>query len=402
MGMPLMAQSLGSLLAEATRNNPEIVAAQKRYEAARQRPLRESSLPDPTLSLGWASNGNPLPGAGLGSNPTSNIGLSVSQELPAPGKLRLRGEIASKEAEAEFQKYQAAKLSVAARLKTAYHQLHHAYEATEIMRRQQKLLGNFIQIAEARYSVGKAAQQDIFRAHAQFAIMETQILRMEQDKPIQTAIINSLLNRPGDTPITPPGSMQAGELRVSLAELLAHARTDAPVVMRDQKMVERSELALNLARKDYSPDYVVSGGYYNQGGMPPMYQFRLDVKLPAYFWRKQRSEVTEQSYTVTESRRAYEAEKQNLAARIREEYANAETARKLMDLYAKSVTPQASLALESSLASYETGALDFLSVLTNFMTVVDYELNYHEEMVRFHQALARLEELTGLEIDPAR
>jgi hypothetical protein len=73
-----------------------------------------------------------------------------------------------------------------------------------------------------------------------------------------------------------------------------------------------------------------------------------------------------------------------------------------MDLYSKSVSPQASLALESSLASYETGALDFLSVLTNFMTVVDYELNYHEEMVRFHQAMARLEELTGLEIDPQR
>jgi outer membrane protein TolC len=232
--------------------------------------------------------------------------------------------------------------------------------------------------------------------------METQILRMEQDVPVQQAIINSLLNREQDTPIVPPGDMQTGELRVTLDELLAHARTDAPAVMRDQKMVERSELALNLARKDYAPDYVVSGGYFNQGGMPPMYQVRLDVKLPAYFWRKQRAEVTEQVYTVGEARRNYEAEKQNLAARIREEYANAQTSRKLLNLYSKSVSPQASLALESSLASYETGALDFLSVLTNFMTVVDYELNYHEELVRFHLALVRLEEMTGLEIDPTR
>ena len=153
------------------------------------------------FSLGWTSNGNPLPGAGLGSNPTSNIGVSIAQELPAPGKLRLRGEIASKDAEAEFQQYQAVKLSVIARLKLAYHQLHHAYEAAEIMRREQKLLGNFMQISESRYSVGKAAQQDIFRAHAQFAIMETQIVRMEQDKPTQQAIINSLVNRPQDTPV---------------------------------------------------------------------------------------------------------------------------------------------------------------------------------------------------------
>jgi outer membrane protein, heavy metal efflux system len=225
---------------------------------------------------------------------------------------------------------------------------------------------------------------------------------MEQDKPAQQAIINSLVNRPQDTPVTPPAEMAPGELNVTLEELLAHARTDAPAVMRDQKMVERNELALNLARQDYKPDYVVSGGYYNQGGMAPMYQFRLDVKVPAYFWRKQRAGVTEQAYTVNESRRTYQAERQNLAARIRGEYAQAQTARKLMDLYSKSVSPQASLALESSLASYQTGALDFLSVLTNFMTVVDYELNYHEEVVRFHLSLARLEEMTGMEIDPAR
>ena len=73
----------------------------------------------------------------------------------------------------------------------------------------------------------------------------------------------------------------------------------------------------------------------------------------------------------------------------------AETARKLIDLYEKSVIPEAKLTLESSLASYETGTLDFLSVFSNFMNVVDYELMYHEEVMRFHVALARLEEMTG-------
>jgi hypothetical protein len=43
-----------------------------------------------------------------------------------------------------------------------------------------------------------------------------------------------------------------------------------------------------LARKEYDPDYTISGGYFNQGGMPPMYPARADFKLPPYFWRKQR------------------------------------------------------------------------------------------------------------------
>ena len=75
---------LADLIAEALRNNPEVLAAQKNYEAARQRPSREGSLPNPTLSVGYASNGGPLPGQQLGSNPTSNIGFMVSQEIPYP------------------------------------------------------------------------------------------------------------------------------------------------------------------------------------------------------------------------------------------------------------------------------------------------------------------------------
>src|SRR5205814_469880 len=142
-------------------NSPEILAAQKRYEAARQRPSQESSLPDPMVSVGYASNGGPLPGQGLGSQPTSNIGVTVSQELPYPGKRKLRGDIASKEADAEFQQYLAAQLGVRSRVTQAFHRLHHAYAALEILAEGKGLLSQVIRVSEARYSAGKAAQQDI-------------------------------------------------------------------------------------------------------------------------------------------------------------------------------------------------------------------------------------------------
>jgi outer membrane protein TolC len=171
------------------------------------------------------------------------------------------------------------------------------------------------------------------------------------------------------------------------------------MLRREQKMVERDELSTNLARKEYDPDYTISGGYFNQGGMPPMFQARVDFKLPAYFWRKQRAGVNEQVFALSEARHNYEASAQLLNARIKEFYVTAQSARKLMDLYLKSVIPEANLALESSMASYETGALDALSVLTNFMTVVDYELNYHEELMRYVAALDQLEEMTGMQLD---
>ncbi len=195
-----------------------------------------------------------------------------------------------------------------------------------------------------------------------------------------------------------PEEMPPGELKATLDELLAHARTDSPMLAREQKMVERGELAANLARKDYLPDYTLSGGYFNQASLPPMWQFRVDFKLPVYFWRKQRAAVNEQEFAASEARRNYEAAAVTIQSRIRTDYTTAVTARKLVDLYRKSVIPQAQLALESSLASYQTGAIDFLSVFSNFMNVVDYELMYHEQVMQFHVAQARLEEMTGMEL----
>jgi outer membrane protein TolC len=129
-----------------------------------------------------------------------------------------------------------------------------------------------------------------------------------------------------------------------------------------------------------------------------MWQFRADFKLPAWLG-KQRAEVNERVFTASQARHSYEAADVGIQASIREEYTLAATARKLIDLYQKSVIPEARLALESSIASYRTGALDFLSVFSNFMNVVDYELMSHEEVMQFHVALAKLEELTGMEIE---
>jgi outer membrane protein TolC len=400
VGAPAGAQPLPALVEEALRNNREILAAQKRYEASRQRPSQASSLPDPTVSVGYTSNGGPWPVAGIGHEPTSNAGLTISQEMPFPGKRTLRGEIAAKEADAEFERYLAVRLNVVSRLKQAYHELHHSTVGIAFVKRYQDVLRNILRISEARYAVGRAAQQDIFKAQTQFSIFETQLLRYQQERDSKEIEIGALLNRPAAGRIEVPEDMAPGELTVTLEEMLAHARTQAPALAREQKVVERDDLAASLARKSYYPDYTVSGGYFNQGGLPPMWQFRVDFRLPAWFWTKQRAEVNEQVYTANRARHDYEAADVGIQASIREEYTLAATARKLVDLYQKSVIPEAQLALESSIASYQTGALDFLSVFSNFMNVVDYELMYHEEVMQFHVALAKLEELTGMEIEP--
>jgi cobalt-zinc-cadmium efflux system outer membrane protein len=383
------------LVSEALQQNPEILAAQKGYEAARQRPTQESSLPDPTISLGYVSVGNPLPGAGLGSQVLSNIGVMYSQELPYPGKLKLRGEIASKEAEAAFEQYEAVQLGVISRLKQAYYRLQYTYAASDLLTRNRDLLNKLVSVTEARYSVGKAAQQDVFKAQTQVSILETRLVKLEQERISSEAEINSVLNRRPGTPVGRPEDGKPKELTATLEELYAAAAQNSPMLRRDQKMIERSELAVNSARKEYYPDVTLSGGYFNQGLMAPMYQFQANFKVPIYFWRKQRAGVNEQVSMLSQTRRTYEATDQSLHYRIKDDYTMAQASSKLMKLYMQTVVPQGNLALESSFSTYETGAVDFLSVLTNFTTVLDYEMNYYDEALNYSLALSRLEEMTG-------
>ena len=392
---PESRMTLRDLIGETLKNNPEVVAAQKKYEAARQRPTQESTLPDPMISIGYNSVGSPLPGAGIGREPVANAGVMVSQELPYPGKLKLKGDMAAKEAQAEFDQYQSVQLSVISRLKQAYYRIQYTYAASDLLTRNRSLLEKLLSVTENRYSVGKAAQQDVFKAQTQISIIETRLVKLEQERATREAEINSVMNRPAGAPVGRPEDVKPKPLSVGLDELFASAKQNSPMLARDQKMIQRSELAVNIARKEYYPDVTVNAGYYYMGSMSPMYEVRADVKVPLYFWRKQRAGVAEQVSTLAQVRKSYEATGQSLQFRIKEDYTMAQASRRLMDLYTRNVVPQANLALESSLSTYETGTVDFLSVISNFTMVLDYEMGYYEEAMNFALALSRLEEMTG-------
>jgi cobalt-zinc-cadmium efflux system outer membrane protein len=393
---------LNDLTREALARNPQVLAAQKKYEAARQRPSQESSLPDPILSLGYASNGGPLPGQGLGTQPTSNVGFMVSQEIPYPGKRKLRGDIAAKEADAEFQQYLAVELNVCSLVTQAFHRLHHDYAVLDILSGGKDLLTQVIRVSEARYSVGKAAQQDVLKAQTQLSILEARIVEKQQDRETNEAELNALLNRKPGTPIGVPEESEPSPFGQSVEELLAKASGASPDLRKAQEMIQRSELAVNLARKDFHPDYTVSAGYFNMGGMPPMYQFRVDFPIHIHTGQKQRPALDEQVHRLNESRHDFEAAEQNLQFRVREAYFAAQTAYRLMKLYGDTILPQSSLTIESSLPSYETGGTDFLSVLTNVMTKIDAQERYHEQRMMYEVARARLEELTAVPLEDGR
>jgi outer membrane protein TolC len=389
--------NVDDLVQEAMRANPEIRAAQNKYQASRQRPAQERSLPDPMVSFGWNSVNNPLPGGGLGRDPVANIGVMASQGVPYPGKLRLRGDIARKEADAEAQQYRAAALGVISRLKQAFYILQHTYVMGDVLERNRDLLRSLLRATEERYAAGRAAQADVFRAQTQLTLIETRLAQIDRERSARAVEINSLLNRPSNSPLDTPAEPHLETMGFTVAELIEKARDSAPALARDQKMIDRAGSAVNLARKGYYPDLTLNGGFYSMGSMGQMYMFRADLTLPLRL-TKTRAEITERSQELAGARHSYEATSRSLESKIQDDYLAAETALRLAYLYRDTVIPQARLTVESSLPAYETGTADFLSVLTNYLAIIEYEMSFHEQSQAYHLALTRLEEITGVEL----
>jgi outer membrane protein, heavy metal efflux system len=169
-------------------------------------------------------------------------------------------------------------------------------------------------------------------------------------------------------------------------------------LQREQRMIERDQYAVNLAQKDYRPDFSVSYMYQQRPDLPDMHGFTVAANIPIFYGTKQREAVREQTQQLASSQQNKENRQTELSFAVKQQYLLAKSSEQLLKLYSQAIVPQSSLALESSMASYQTGTVDFLTILTNFTVVLDYEVSYYRELANYQMALANLEPLVGVEL----
>jgi len=266
----------------------------------------------------------------------------------------------------------------------------------DLMERNRQLQERIIKATEARYAIGKAAQPDLFKAQTQLTLLEAKVTKFVQERRSREAEINALCVRPLEAAVPKPAEVEPRESVVALETLYQQAQGWSPMLVRDRTNIQRTELALNLAKKDSAIDYTVSGGYYNMGLMAPMFEAKVDFNLPYFTRGRQRAMVAEQAHSLESARRSYQATGNTLMFRIKDDWLMAGATWRLLRIYSTTLIPQTALTLESSMTAYETGQVDFLTLLMNLMAVREAEESYHEAMMDYHLALIRLEEMTGL------
>jgi len=166
-------------------------------------------------------------------------------------------------------------------------------------------------------------------------------------------------------------------------------------------MVERGQLAVNLAHKDYYPDLSVGYMYEQRPLLPDMHGFTFTVSIPVFYKSKQRQELAEAGEQAAATEKSRQNRKNELDFSVKQQYLQARASEQLLQLYSQGVVPQSSLALESSMSAYQVGTVDFLTVLANFSTLLSYQIDYYRELASYQSSLAQLESLTGLELTSA-
>lgn len=393
---PATPVKLADLVAEAERVHPAIQAESRMIEAKRARVPQARALPDPTVTVGWMGDFPPF--KVQNGDPSSYRAIGAMEEFPYPGKLKLRGQIAQKDADAEQWTLEATRRRIRAAVKTAYYELWSVEKALGITQQNKDLLQRLVRIAEEKYKVGKAAQQDVLRAQVEVTRILQRLTVLEQRRRALEAQINSLLLRPIETPLGPLVPVEKSPLNYSLEELLAQGVENSPEIRRQQQLIEQSQFAINLSKREFLPDFRVAYMYQQRPAMPDMHGFTAGINIPIFYKSKQRQAVNETVLTRQSLEASREAIKTTLLFQVKNDYLQARASEELLNLYAKGLIPQSALALESALSSYQVGTVDFLNVISSFSAVLENEVGYYEELASYQKSLVGLEEITGLDL----
>lgn len=372
--------------------NPMLQAARLRADAALERVPQAGAPADPQLSFGLMNR--PLSGFGTGEPMTMNQ-VQLTQMLSWPGTLRFRKQSARHLALALGYDADEAEAMLVARVKAVYYEAAFMDRSLEIMERTRGLLRDFLQVSQALYSVGTGLQQDVLQAQVTVARMTEDITVMTQDRIAMGARLNALLGRDATVPIGGLELPPPGEAPLEVDALMALAAERRPALRAARARVEAAEAAYRAARRELYPEFMLGLAYGQRPQFDDMATVMIGVRVPLWAGARQlpmrREMLAMQAMDEAEARDLMN----ETLARLTELRAEAERARRLAQLYATAVLPQARAAVESALSAYRVGRVDYMTLVENEMTVNRYEIATVRLTADYHRALAELEALVG-------
>lgn len=393
--------SLPTLLEEARNKNPELQAARERVRAKEMRARAESALDDPTLrvELEDLSREHPLNAA---PGNTMLTRYTVSQMFPFPGKRSLKEKIALKDALAAETDFKARELDVTFMVKEAYYDLAFLAESVKVIRETKELLTYMAGIAEARYSTGAATQQDVIKVQLESAMLNNELITLEAQRDASAARLKSFIGMPQDSSLPgTPAPVSKERVEINTDELIKRANMANPRIKGMEYEIQANDLSVDLAGKNYYPDFMIGVAPIQREGRFDSWDLMFQINIPV--WRGKYGSLRGEAVANRDSLRLMLAsEKNRLGFEVKDAALKAEAAGRIMTLYETTLVPQSELSFESALKNYQTGKVDFLTLLDTQRALKKTKLENLSAVIDYRKKIAALEKAVGFDLYAGR
>src|SRR5213592_1110177 len=378
---------LGDVVAYARAHNPELEAARQRQAAARAVPAQAAAWDDPTLAAeSWNS-----PRAVPYDAAENNI-LKLSQRLPFPGKLGLKGRMAARDADMAAADARMTELTVLESVKQAYWDLWLTDRHLAVYTRDLEAG------AAGRYAVGTGGQPDVLRAEVERTHIATRLVTTRLERERAAARLNELLSRGPEEPLGTPVDPGPAHLPGPLGGLLALAREHHPELAVRGAAVAREQDDVALARRSYLPDFDLTfERFYNRVGRDG-YGAMIAMTLPLPFKYRRDAALDEAHARLASEEAMRRRAEDRTAAAVKRALAALEAAAAERELLAGTHLPQAEQSFAASREAYVAGNLDFTALVDSLRTIESTHLEHHEAAAAFEKAYASLETAVGGEL----
>jgi outer membrane protein TolC len=375
------------LLAE--QRNPGLKAAFHRWQGALQKIPQATSLEDPKLAFMQY----------LERSMETQQELGVMQMFPYPGKLTLRGQVESAEAEALRKELEKARLDLRAEVKDAFFEYYYLEQTIRINSENLDLLKHFESVATARYGVGRGGNQDVIKAQVELGKLENELRNLQDSRMPVRARLNATMNRPTSAPLPPPLEVNAQQVTLEAEALLQGAFRGNPELQAIDARIRKANGQVALARKEYLPDFSLGLNWMNannrmEESMGDEYVASIEMNLPVY--RKRIAAMVQEAQSGVQEFQSMRQETQNrVAVDLQDQLYKLRNAERQLNLLADLLVPKARQSLQITETSYSSGQSSFLELVDTERELLMFQESYYRSIADYMQALAKIEPLAG-------
>ncbi|NOX99713.1 MAG: TolC family protein [Verrucomicrobia bacterium] len=377
-------------------NNPGLRAEYENYQAALEQIPQAKSLPDPKFSATSF-----VRDVQTRTGPQRNQ-LAIGQTFPWFGKLRLSGEIASKEAQAIYHLYENSLLYLHRDISVVYYDYAYLSEATKITKEIIALLERLEPSVQEKVRVG-GDLAPLLRLQVEIGRNHDVLQALGKERVRQSAKFDALLDRKGPSLLPWPklvDSKGEGANRTKFVEALF---ADNPELKAIETRIDKAKRAVKLSTLSPIPDPTIGANYFDTGsalnpGTPGSgddpWGIQISFKLPLWFG-KYKAEKKQAQANQRMVEKLLENRQNTLVAELERALEDMREAEDRIALYNKTLLPAARQAVEVSEESYKADRATILDVIDSERTLLELEKTYWRAVANRYSSRIRLETLVG-------